>query len=224
MTHSTHLDDPRCADLVLGLLTPAERERAIAHAGSCNECALRLRRHAGAHERWRTDAGVVQGARPRRWVLPAGLAAAAGLVAVLLLPRILPAPAEHGAGPRLVAPAEGVLVREGEVEDPHLRAGFEAYAAGDLVRAERELTDARAAGTADEARRVYLAQVKLLRGDAAAALELVRSLRWDLLPSHVGRDAVGLYARALRANGRPASADSLEQALARSPEWQPLRP
>lgn len=223
MSVMRHLDDSRCADLALGLLAGRERDDAVAHAVVCAECAVRLRHHIATQERWVTESGAMsRPGRRRHW--PAPLAAAAALIAVLTVPRIVMRPAAIAEGPRLVAPAEGVLMREGESEDPHLRAGLEAYAAGDLERAELELGTANAAGIADEARRLYLAQVKLLRGDEAAALGLLRGLRWEALPSHVSRDAVALYARVLRASGRPASADSLEQALEHTPEWQPLRP
>lgn len=224
MSTMRHLDDGRCADLALGLLTGHERDDAVAHAVACAECAVRLRHHIATQERWVTESGAAASRAGRRLRWPVGLAAAAALIAVFTVPRIVMRPGVDAEGPRLVAPAEGVLMREGETEDPHLRAGLEAYAAGDLERAERELGMANATGIADEARRLYLSQVKLLRGDEAAALGLLRGLRWESLPSHVSRDAVALYARVLRASGRPASADSLERLLEHTPEWQPLRP
>lgn len=222
--HVHHLDDARCADLVLGLLAPAERADATSHAVVCAVCAVRLRQHVSVHERWRTESRAVrtQQGRPGHW--PWGWAAAAALVAVFMIPRMIPTPPPTVHEVRLAPPAEGVLMREGEAEDGHLRAGLDAYAAGDLVLAQRELEQARAKGSAEEARRLYLAQTLMSRGQASAALALLRSLNWLMLPSHVQHDAVALYARALRATGRPAAADSLEQALERTPEWQPIRP
>ena len=219
-----HLDDARCADIVLGLLTPAERADATSHAVACAVCAARLRRHASVHERWRTESECVPTPQWRAGPWPWGWAAAAAMVAVFLIPRMIPTPRPTAHEVRLAAPAEGVLMREGEAEDRHLRAGLDAYAAGDLVLAQRELEQASAKGSAEEARRLYLAQTLMLRGETSDALALLRSLNWLLLPSHVQHDAVALYARALRASGRPASADSVEHALERTPEWQPIRP
>jgi hypothetical protein len=121
-------------------------------------------------------------------------------------------------------PAEGVLLREGEAEDPHLVAGFAAYARHDLAGARRELERAHASETAEQARRVYLAHVLMLEGDAVGALGLLRSVDWIELPAAVHRPAVELLERAERATGHPASADSIQHALETTPEWIPILP
>ena len=47
-TRNDHLDDSRCADLVVGLLPMDEREHALAHAAACPRCEAMLRAHVGA--------------------------------------------------------------------------------------------------------------------------------------------------------------------------------
>ena len=54
-TRERHLSDSLCADLVLGLLEGFEREQALDHARTCDECEERLRAHAGACERAQAD-------------------------------------------------------------------------------------------------------------------------------------------------------------------------
>jgi hypothetical protein len=115
-------------------------------------------------------------------------------------------------------------MRAGDDMDARLEAGLAAYARHDLVTAERELTAARASDGAEQARRLYLAHVKLLRHDPSGALALLRSLEYIELPAAVSRDAVRLLAQALRAEGEAASADSLDRALEHSPEWAPVLP
>ncbi len=224
---TAHLDDLRCTDLVLGLLAPDERRDALAHASRCPACAERLRSHVAAVHRMRAN---LPGARmgpvqrlPRAWALAPALAAAAALVLLVWWPR----GAERIGGRTtswLAMPTDGVLLREGEAEDPHLAAGFAAYARHDLAGARRELEAAHASETAEQARRVYLAHVVLLQGDAGRALELLRSVTWIELPAGVHREATELLVQALRATGHPASADSLEHALRMTPEWVPLQP
>ena len=48
---SPHLSEAQCADLVLALLTDAERECALTHARACAACEERLRLHTAAHAR-----------------------------------------------------------------------------------------------------------------------------------------------------------------------------
>ena len=222
-----HLADAHCADLVLDLLAPAERHAALAHASSCPECAARLRSHVSAASRMRADLPAGRRARISRMsplvpLLPA-LAAAAALVVLLGLPRGVQHVPRTSAS-WLAMPADGVLFREGAAEDPHLVAGFAAYARHDLPVARRELELARAGETAEQARRVYLAHVVLLEGDAERALALLRSLDWIELPAAVHRPAVELLVQAERATGHPASADSIEHALRITPEWIPVQP
>ena len=225
-----HLDDARCADLALGLPGDPGRERDFSHAERCTACALRLRAHVSASFRARADrpGAILALPRPGRARFARGLgagaaAAAAVLLAVLLWPRSsahAPAPATRW----LATPSAGTLMRSGDDMDARLRAGLAAYARRDLAAAEREFTAARASDGAEQARRLYLAHVKLLRHDSRGALALLRSLEYIELPAAVSRDAVRLLAQALRAEGEAASADSLERALARSPEWAPILP
>lgn len=226
MTELAHpLDDSRCADLVLDLVAPAERAQLLAHARACPACARRLRSHLSALARARSVPRVLE---RKVYLLPpawAWLPAAAALVvmSVILWPRphaTLPDARAHW----LPVPAEGVLLREGQAEDPHLTAGFAAYARHDLVGAARELEAARTQDASEQARRLYLAHVRLLQGRPAESLSLLRSLTWTMLPGAVQRDGVALLARALRASGEIAAADSLEHALATTPEWVPVQP
>src|SRR5262249_20927972 len=137
-------------------------------------------------------------------------AAAAALITALLLSMRTPSPRPATAVHWLATPSEGTLTRAGEDMDAQLPARLPAYAGRDLAAAERELTAAHASDGAEQARRLYLAHVKLLRHDPAAALALLRSLDYIELPAAVSRDAVRLLAQALRAEGEVASADSLD--------------
>jgi hypothetical protein len=222
-----HLDDVRCTDLVLDLLPAEARREALAHASRCPECAARLRSHVAARSRMRADQPTANAGEqhrlPTAWTLAPALAAAAALVLLVWWPRGAPRqPA--GSTAWLAMPAEGVLLREGEAEDPHLVAGFAAYARHDLAGARRELERAHASETAEQARRVYLAHVLMLEGDAVGALGLLRSVDWIELPAAVHRPAVELLERAERATGHPASADSIQHALETTPEWIPILP
>jgi hypothetical protein len=214
-----HLDDPFCADLVLGLVPEGERAEALAHAATCPECEQRLRAHVGAAHRASAEvpAGRRAPAAPIRgpWGRSAvtWLAAAAALVAVTAVPllrNVHRAPAPAGALP---SPGEAVSTRAGAPEDPHLSDGLAAYAAHDLATADRELTQAQAIGSAEQLRRVYLADVRLQRGDSRGALALLRSLRWLEVPEPWRRNAAALLAQALRRQGEGASADSIDAAL-----------
>jgi hypothetical protein len=228
----THLSDARCADLVLGLLAPDERAGDLAHAERCAPCAERLRAHVAATFRARADRpgailAIPRAGRARGWrsLGAGGAAAAALLLAMLLWPRSTGHAPVPGLTTRwLATPTEGTLMRAGESIDPRLTAGLDAYAKRDLATAERELKAARASEGAEQARRLYLAHVLLLRHDAHGALALLRSLDYIELPGAVSRDAVRLLADALRAEGSVDSADSLEQALRRSPDWAPIVP
>ncbi len=223
--HLGHIDDALCADLALGLLHVGERERAWRHATICEPCAVRLRSHIAATQRTLADARAEAGRRPARFqvwaVLP--LAAAAAVVLVMAWPRTR-LPLAQQETHWLSAPTEGLLLREGQQEDAHLASGFAAYARRDLVSAERELTAAHADGASEQARRLYLAHVMVLAGRESEALLLLRSLAWAELPLAVQRDGVALLARALRATGAGASADSIDHALAKTPEWVPVLP
>ena len=224
---SPHLDDLRCTDLVLELLTPDQRRDALAHAGSCPDCAARLRSHVAAVQRMRSDLPGPRRSRVQKLTRPGTLAPALAAAAALVMLVWWPRGSERiDVRPThwLETPTDGVLLREGEAEDPHLAAGFMAYARHDLPAARRELEAAHAGETAEQARRVYLAHVLLLQGDANSALELLRSVSWIELPASIHRQATELLVQALRATGHPASADSLEHALRTTPEWVPLLP
>lgn len=224
MAVDLHLDEDRCAELVLGLVAGAEREAAIAHAERCEPCAQRLRAHVAAQARMLADqprARTIRRAPRLALWLPA--AAALAVVSVLLA---------RGVGPRAPAPeprwlpslGEPHLLRGAAPADPRLVAGMKAYADRDLESAARELALARTEGPVEQARRVYLAHAWLELGEPERALPLLRSVNYPELPARFSREAAGLLARALRATGHPAEADSLERLLHRTPEWVPVRP
>jgi hypothetical protein len=231
-----HLDDACCADLVLGLLDAEARRRTLHHAATCPPCETRLRAHVGAAERARGD-WVLAGAAapepgpaarvvpltPRRLWWRGALAAAALLLAALALPLLLTLAPER-PGSLLPQPGDAVLTREGEAADPRLTAGLEAWRRHDLATAERELSAARAGGSTDPIRRLYLADALLERGDARAALALLRGLDWKAIPEPWRRDGAGVLARALRATGANGAADSLERALRTQGPGTPLVP
>lgn len=223
-----HLDDDRCAEIALSLSPERERVTALAHAARCEACAERLRSHVAASVRARADEphaqvrALVPARRPRRsWLL---LPAAAALVAASVwLPRAI-GPRTTREASRLPSPTEALLPRGVAPLDPRLAAGFDAHARGDLEGAVRELSAAKAEGGAEQARRLYLADALLARGEHEQALVLLRSLEFTSLPVRVSREAAALLARALRASGARARADSLERRLRETPEWVPVHP
>jgi hypothetical protein len=227
-----HLDDARCADLVLGLLPAEQRTQALDHAAGCAACAARLRAHAGAHARaaaespGRPAAAPVPLPRPheRAWMRVVPIAAAAALAVALAAVFLRPPAFAPERAPWLPAAGEQVRTREGEIEDAHLGAGLAAYAARDLATADRELSAARTSGGPERLRRLYLAHVKLRRGDAATALELLRGVAWLDVPEPWRRDGIALLVVALRATGNAASADSIDRALRTVPPGTPFVP
>jgi hypothetical protein len=218
MRSAAHLDDAHCADLVLGLSPADERAEALAHAAECPACEARLRAHASAAERARSGvpgAGRVLrpagGWRPSRaLVLPA---VAALLVAAVAAPLLMRRGAPSERMQWLSAPGEAVHTRAGEAADPQLAAGLAAYEARDLATAERELSAAHVRGAEESLRRLYLAQVELARGDADAALALLRGIPWRQVPEPWRGEGAALLARTLRRTGDTPAADSIEHAL-----------
>lgn len=271
-TMTVHLDDALCADLVLRLTPPGEREAALAHAAACPECEARLRAHVSvaeraasdwaardAHEAWTTAPsnppapvarvpvevlalrprvagelprnGVPGGARaakPARvspWRDTRVLTVAAAALFVLAIAWPLIARMPWSSQPSwLPASGETVRTREGEREDPRLAAGLAAYDARDLATADRELSAAHAAGATDLMRRLYLGHVRLERGDAHGAVEMLSALPWKLIPEPWRRDGVRVFARALRQDGDVARADSIERALQQTDSASPFVP
>jgi len=228
-----HLDDARCADLVLGLTPVAEREAALAHVSECSACEERLRAHAMAAERARADRPANAGARvlPMPLVRPhvpmrraLSFAAAAAIVIALAIPILGRLPNKAEKRHWLPALGEQVRTREGELADPRLTAGLEAYAAHDLERANRELSAAHATGGAEQMRRLYLAHVRLALGDPRGATALLQSLEWRTVPEPWRREGIALLARALRRDGRRTAADSIERALKHVEPGTPFLP
>lgn len=235
MADTPHVDDSSCADLVLELLSRDEREAALDHAAGCPQCEARLHAHVVAADRsraeWRERGAATSDARARAarraTTTPARdwlVALAAMLVVAIALPLLLSRPLERGRAHWLPALGEEVRTREGETEDPHLHAGLEAYRTHDLATADRELSLARADGSSEQLRLLYLANVRDQRGDARAALDLLRGLQWRVLPEPWRHEGVLLFVRVLRANGRAASADSIELALRALPPGTPFVP
>ena len=217
---SAHLDDARCADLVLGLLDVSTRADALAHAMTCTECEVRLRAHAGAAARAQADHLTLVATLPVRarrvaWLpVAGGLAIAAALAAVFALPLLRsPASLPAHANFSLPLPGDEVLSRESGATDAHLTAGLAAVRAHDLATARRELAAANTRGPAELVRRLYLAQVLDASGDPARALSQLSALRFGDLPEPWRTDGARLYARLLRRTGHTDMADSVEGSL-----------
>jgi hypothetical protein len=213
-----HLDDARCADLVLGLLEPGERAQALAHAQVCGVCETRLRAHVGASERAQADRLTLvetlplRAARPHWGLITGGLAAAAAITLVFAMPMLRPhVPAR--AATALPVPGDEVLSRDSGVIDPHLAAGLAALRAHDMATARLELTAANTTGTAEIVRRLYLAQVLEASSDAEGALAQLRGVRFADLPEPWRTSGTQLFARVLRRTGHAATADSVEASL-----------
>ena len=226
-----HLGDGQCADLVLGLVPGEARELWLNHAAGCPECEARLKSHLGAVERGRAEwrartprGSVLPRAIPYRGTPLVALAAAAVLAVAIALPLLDRSPASSVSNPWLTGLGESVRTRGGDVEDPHLTLGMQAYAAHDLRSADRELTKARATGASESMRRLYLAHVRLSLGRSLESVELLSSLNWRSIPEPYRREGVELLARALRAGGKIAAADSIESTLRAIPPGTPFLP
>jgi len=219
--NGAHLDDARCADHVLGLLAAAEAERDLAHAAACPACEARLRAHAAAHDlaRARERAGLAAPRRVHRlrvpwWRSPAVLAAAAVLAVAAGVPWLLER-SERNERPFAWLPAGAGVVQRAQGTDPHLVAGLEAYARRDAETAARELAAARASGSAEAARRVFLASAVLRSGDHARAIELLESVNFEFdVPEPWRTEALHTLELAWRRAGRHAQAESLARELA----------
>lgn len=224
-----HLDDARCADLVLGLLESGERAEALAHAQTCAACEARLRAHVGAGERAQADRLTLvdtlplHAPRPQWGLITGGLAAAAAIALVFAAPMLRPR-ALTPAATTLPMPGDEVLSRDSGVSDPHLAAGLAALRAHDMAAAERELTAANTTGTAEIVRRLYLAQVLEASSDAKGALAQLRSVRFFDLPEPWRTSGAQLYVRVLRRTGHVATADSVEAALTSAQTGTPRLP
>ena len=226
-----HLSDAQCADLVLGLVAPESREAWLDHAATCDACEARLKSHVSATSRSRAD-WLARLPRSRsHWRPAAGpgsrvlsLAAAAVLAVAVALPLIHPVPLAVPGGAWLPGLGDVVRTREGNAEDPALTRGMTAYEARDMVSAERELSAAKATGAAESMRRLYLADVRLNLGHPRESIELLRGLNWRSIPEPYRREGAVLLARALRAGGELAAADSIESTLRAIPPGTPFLP
>lgn len=220
---SPHLSESRCADLVLGTLTPSERSAALAHAERCPACEARLRAHTAASARAELAARerFAPVGPPRSIVFPArawiAVAAAAALIAVVGLPTWFQ-PARLEPQRWLPTPGADIRLREGE-HDAHLEAGLAAYARRDLKQARHELAQARVTGGAETARRLYLSNTLLALDEPDEALSLLLSVDFSTVPEPWQEEALWSLQLAYRRTGQATRADSLQRVLeARSPE------
>jgi len=235
---TSHLSEARCADLALGLRDDGERDAAFVHAAGCAPCEERLRLTFASHERARAVADELVGARspavvrlparPRAaWRTPAWtLAAAAALVALVFVPRLMRAPRLERERFHWLTTSEGGLVSRDadQAGDADIRAGIEAYQHRDLARARRLLERARATGVLEDARRVFLGNTWLALGEPARALDALRAVEWHNVPPPWREEAQWTLQLALRRAGRTIQADSVAHALERTAAETPSSP
>lgn len=153
-----------------------------------------------------------------------GLAAAAA-IAVLLLPRLwqgraplLPHPLTQTETGWLPDPQMDITLRaEGAGLGDSLQAGLTAYARRDLAAAGRLLALPVPEGTADDVRRIYLADVELRLRHPQAALTALNDLLLDAVPQPWRDQGHWTLVHALDALGRRAAADSVLRVLAIEP-------
>lgn len=213
--HDRHLSDARCADLVLGLLDADEAGAALAHAAECPACEARLRAHAAADERARVrvPAAVLRPAMPW-WRAHGGALAAVAAVTLVAGAAWIAQRGPHDERTLPWLPVGGGIVQRAAGGDPHLAAGLEAYARHDVPVAVRELSAARASGSAEAARRIFLASALLAQGDADAAVGLLESVNFDHdVPEPWRSEGLRTLAEAWRRAGRTPQADSLAHEL-----------
>jgi hypothetical protein len=215
-----HLDDARCADLVLGLLAPEARAAALAHLATCPDCEARLRAHTGAQVAAtlaapRPAARVVRLPLGRRRGLMLTAAAAAAVLLTLAVPRGLWRSTPPVPTAWLADPGEVVRMRAGAGADPRLESGLAAYRARELSRAITDLRAARVDGAAEQVRRLYLGHAFLADGQPREALAWLASVELTRLPEPWRTQAEDALVAAWRANAMSRSADSLERARAR---------
>lgn len=153
-----------------------------------------------------------------------GLAAAAA-IAVLLMPRLwqgraplLPRPLTQSETGWLPDPQMDITLRaDGAGLGDSLRAGLTAYAKRDLAAAQRLLSCALPEGSADDVRRIYLADVELRLRHPQAALTALDDLLLDAVPQPWRDQGHWTLFHALDALDRRAAADSVLRILAGEP-------
>jgi hypothetical protein len=230
-----HLDEDLCLDLLHGLLDADARERALDHMAACPACDRLFQLRAAALERLRarpvpvavapsaTTAALPGGwrvilGRPVARGLAAGLVAASVALLLLLGPGVrrdpvvqpLPWLPEIGRSIQARSPLAGAASAE-------LSAGLEAYAAHDAGGAVRLLRRAKASGSLETVRRIYLGSALALDGRYEESVEVLRDTATPDLPDPWGSEVRWTLFVALRSAGYTTAADSLWQVLRREP-------
>jgi hypothetical protein len=227
---SWHPDDDACFDLILGLLPEVEASSVLGHLENCLECEERFRQmaaeweglsvHPGetsaarADERtqwWRTIA--LNFGRPRtRFAVAAGLAA---ILVFMLLPETAQDPNRRFLG-KLPALGTEMQQRAGDADvSGEFSASLESYDRGDFDAAAGILRDTRVSGPAAAFRDIYLASALAWTGAYGAAVEVLETVPFDLVPEPWSGEARWTLFVALRGAGHDARADSLLREMER---------
>ena len=222
-----HADEDRLIDLYFGLLPQAAAREVLAHLRACAACEGRFRVLVREREELRGSAGprlvesaivlpppADDAARPieRRGVIAAGIAAAAILALLVLLPLYLAGPGPYW----LPLDREFMLLRAGPLpaELARFGAGLEAYREHDAGRAAELLESAEVPESYTRLRDLFLASALALDDRQADALPVLERLRIHRLPMPWRARALWVSYTALRDAGRIEEASSLLDDLA----------
>jgi tetratricopeptide (TPR) repeat protein len=219
-----HIPAPRIFELAGArhAVTPAESE----HLSACADCEGEIQWAEGlpasgdAGEDSESEADPASG-RPRKepdranrdW-LWAGLAAAAALVVLLLIPQD---GATDLSGLASIKPLPVKLSRSVPAPDSfeeHRLLSLEAYAGADYPSATEHLSNALALHTDDPEMLLYLGSIQLLRGDTGDSVERFERARENATDSVVKEEAGWQLANALLMANRNDDAEQVLKEIA----------
>ena len=236
-----HLDEDRCLDLLNDLLSPDEKQRALAHMKRCPECEEFVRARVSEMEKSRSQINDVRGRLEavigretrsegswfdrffeglRRAYGHRPLRIASGLVvAVLALLLFVPLSRKTAREPRLTVlpdiPAD-LRFRSGEETSPadQFLAGLTAYNKRDFSRAAALLSEAEVTDVYATFKKVYLGSALAWDGKYKEAVSVLQPVSNETIPEPWGSGFRWTYFVALYKTGESAAADSLANILA----------
>lgn len=239
---SSHLDEDRILDFLLNLLPAGEVAAIGRHLRVCAECEERARRRGALMERSRAGyesvvaaaeaVGATAATGPPRimgvlrrwrtairrpqfsWAMATGVAALAVFAVTWFRPSknvVYPTTAEW------LTPASGpASVRRSDPtqRDAALTAGLEAYDRRDLTTAIEALSAARATGSLETMRRIFLGSALTHSGDYRGAVEALSGCGLENVPEPWRGESEWTLLVALHQARDDAAADSLLRTLA----------
>lgn len=222
--HGPHLDEDTQFELILELLSAAERENALRHVDACAECERQFRAMAAEWEHltarvemgelvvpedaespkrstsgsvWSRLAAVLQ--QPR-WRLAFAVAVIAVILAVVLPLRV--GDPHHDLLRPLPSLSGEVQLRGSEAPEDRLLGAVDAYGRGDFELTVRELEAIELHGPADLYRQIYLGSALANRGEYERAVATLEAVSLERVPEPWVSEARWTLFVALRATGQ----------------------